>query len=159
MLSIENCTEAAEVIPFLVADIFHLAGEFRRLGDRIASRVGQTQARWQVLSVVSDGNWTVAQIARRLGYARQSVQRTADHLVGAGLTKYKPNPKHAKAPLLEISGQGKTALARITREAGKWHQKLGAEVELSEISTALRVVRRLCSVLDGKSARTSPDIS
>lgn len=134
-------------MPLFVADVFHLAGEFRQLGNRIASRVGQTQARWQVLSVVSEGTWTVAQIARRLGYARQSVQRTADQLVQEKLAEYRPNPDHAKSPIIKMTSQGNLALARITREADKWHLKLSAGLEGSDLTTAARVVRQLCATL------------
>lgn len=148
VLSNDKNSKVAELIPLFVADVFQLAGDFRQLGNRIASRVGQTQARWQVLSVVSDGTWTVAQIARRLGYARQSVQRTADQLIRERLAEYKPNPDHVKSPLVEITSQGVIALARITREADKWHLKLSTAIEGSDLATAARVVRQLCSALE-----------
>lgn len=131
-----------------MADVFNLAGEFRRLGNLITSRVGQTQARWQVLSVVSDGAWTVAQIARRLGYATQSVQRTADQLIKKNLAEYRSNPDHAKSQRIEISSRGKRALARITREADKWHLRLSAGLEESDLATAAQVVRHLCAALE-----------
>lgn len=149
MLSPERRAEPADLLPLLVADIYQLAGAFRHLGNRIAGKVGQTQGQWKVLSVISGSPQTVAQIARRLGYARQSVQRTGDHLIRATLAQYKPNPDHAKSPLVEITGRGTNALARITREAEKWHLQLGAELKLSELSTALRVIRHLCSALEG----------
>jgi DNA-binding MarR family transcriptional regulator len=148
MLSIDESSKIAKLMPLFVADVFHLTGQFRQLGNRIASRVGQTQARWQVLSVVSDGTWTVAQAARRLGYARQSVQRTADQLIREKLAKYRPNPDHAKSPIIEITSKGKLALARITREADNWHLKVSAGLEGSDLATAVRVVRRLCATLE-----------
>lgn len=55
----------------LVADVFEAAGLLRRSGEAIAATEGQTQARWQLLSVVSEEPLTVAQAARRLGIARQ----------------------------------------------------------------------------------------
>lgn len=147
MLSNKNESPAA-LIPLLVADVFHLAGAFRKLGSHIASRVGQTQARWQVLSVLSGGPHTVAQIARRLGYARQSVQRTADQLVKARLARYEANPDHKTSPLVEITEQGASTLARITREAEKWHVQLASELKPSEVAGALRTVRQLCSAVE-----------
>jgi DNA-binding MarR family transcriptional regulator len=110
VLSINESSKIAKLMPLFVADVFHLAGEFRQLGNRIASRVGQTQARWQVLSVFSDGTWTVAQVARRLGYARQSVQRTADQLIQEKLAEYRPNPDHAKSPVLKSLARGNLLL-------------------------------------------------
>jgi len=150
MLSSEKDEKAAQLIPLIVADVFHLAGEFRQLGNEIAGRVGQTQARWQALSVVSDGPRTVAQMARRLGYVRQSVQRTADQLADEALTRYIHNPDHAKSPLVEITAEGRIALAQITRRAEKWHQKLSAELNVDEVSTTLRVLRQLRSAIQSR---------
>jgi DNA-binding MarR family transcriptional regulator len=149
--------DAAELIPLLVADVYHLAGAFRRLGSGIARRVGQTQAQWQVLSVISGGPRTVAQIARRLGYARQSVQRTADQLIRGRLARYMPNPDHKKSPLVEITDQGTNTLARITREAEKWHCELALDLKPGELATALRVVRHLCSAVESGSRKQVSD--
>lgn len=148
MLSRLKSRKGAELAALLVADVFQLAGAFRRLGDGIAAKVGQTQARWQVLSVASGGPQTVAQMARRLGYARQSVQRTTDQLINDGLARYVKNPKHEKSALVEISGQGRRILVQITREAQEWHAELTAGIEPAELATALRVIRQLGSALE-----------
>src|SRR5438309_10079220 len=94
----------AEAYRLLVADVYELAGESRRSSDALAGRVGQTTARWHVLSVVSDGPRTVASAARRLGLARQSVQRVVDDLVAAGQLALRDNPDHARAPLVAPTG-------------------------------------------------------
>jgi DNA-binding IclR family transcriptional regulator len=47
-------------------------------------RSGRTLARWLVLDVVKEDPATVAQIARTLRLARQSVQRLADLLERTG---------------------------------------------------------------------------
>jgi DNA-binding MarR family transcriptional regulator len=141
---------SADTIPLLVADIFHLAGVFRRLGDRIAGSVGQTQAQWQVLSVASGGPHTVAQMARRLGYARQSVQRTADQLVTAGLARYRENPDHKASPLFELTPSGAATLERITKAAKKWHAALASAIEPRELATTLRVIRDLHTAAESK---------
>lgn len=44
----------SDEIARLVADVFELAGLLRRSGEVVAAREGHTQARWQLLSVVSD---------------------------------------------------------------------------------------------------------
>lgn len=63
----------ADEMALLVADVFELAGLLRRSGKAVAAKEGQTQARWQLLSVVSDQALTVPQAARRLGVTRQGV--------------------------------------------------------------------------------------
>ncbi len=134
----------ADTIPLLVAEVFELAGTFRQTGERIASEAGQTQARWQVLSAASAGPRTVAQIARRLGYARQSVQRTADQLSSDGLLRYRANPDHKKSALVELTADGATALSQITKAARKWHKALARHLEKQQLATTLEVLRRLC---------------
>jgi DNA-binding MarR family transcriptional regulator len=101
----------------LVADVFETAGRLRRRGERIARTAGQTQSRWQVLSVCSDGDWTVPRIADRLGIARQSVQRTADELTTAGLACWQENARHRRSALLAPTPRGRRALAALTRAA------------------------------------------
>ena len=76
------------------------------------------------------------------------MQRTADQLVREALVTYVRNPDHAKSPLVEITSAGKSALARITREAEQWHQKLSADLNADEVSTTLRVLRQLRSTME-----------
>lgn len=141
---------SAGTIPLLVADVFHLAGAFRRLGERIAGTAGQTQARWQALSVASGGPRTVAQMARRLGYARQSVQRTVDQLARDGLVHYIPNPDHKASPLVELTAAGTDTLARLTKAAAKWHNKIAAGVDPEGLAVALQTIRNLRDAVEDR---------
>ncbi|HWF67111.1 MAG TPA: MarR family winged helix-turn-helix transcriptional regulator [Acidobacteriaceae bacterium] len=113
-------------VPQIVADVFHLAGAFRNWGETIAGKVGQTQARWQVLSAASVDDATVPQIARRLGIARQAVQRVADLLVQDGLAKFAKNRAHARSPYLRLTQKGKDLLRWLTKTAETYHRELGA---------------------------------
>jgi DNA-binding MarR family transcriptional regulator len=139
---------AAEVVPLLVADVFHLAGVFRKQGDAIAGLVGRTQAEWQFLSAISDGPRTVPQVARRLGYARQSVQRTADHLESKSLVRFAPNPDHKKSALVELTAEGLGALDKINMRARTFHAELAARVDARALVETERFLRVLCDTLD-----------
>ena len=97
----------------LVADVFELTAVLRRDGEQIAKLAGQTQARWQVMSVATAGRLSVAMIARRLGLTRQSVQRVADEIVAEELASYEPNPDHQRSPLLILTDDGQDALNTI----------------------------------------------
>jgi DNA-binding MarR family transcriptional regulator len=131
-----------------VADVFHLAGAFRRRGESIAARAGRTQAEWQVLSAASDGGRSVPRIARRLGFARQSVQRTADDLVRQELARYVPNPDHKRSPLLELTDRGGRVLEQISKEARSFHAHLGRHFDPVELDRVRLLLRRMCEVLD-----------
>ncbi|MGC1781627.1 MAG: MarR family transcriptional regulator [Acidobacteriaceae bacterium] len=132
-----------DTIPLLVADVFQLAGAFRRWGDSIAAEVGQTQARWQVLSAASVGDRTVAQLARRLGLSRQGVQRAADLLVADGLAQYAENPHNERSPHLRLTKTGTQSLATLTAAASAYHQQLAEGLSMKELETALVVLRKL----------------
>jgi DNA-binding MarR family transcriptional regulator len=91
--------------------------------------------------MVEDAPATVAKIARTLGLARQSVQRVADVLEEAGLTRYEDNPKHRRARLVVLTGKGRAALATIQAAQQPWADAIGAAV-------GERDLRRVSSLLD-----------
>src|ERR1700729_919423 len=97
----------------LVAEVFELAGALRRDGEAIAKLAGQTQARWQVMWIAATGRVSVAMIARRLGLARQSVQRVADEIVAEQLASFEPNPAPQRSPLLILTPAGQQTLDTI----------------------------------------------
>jgi DNA-binding MarR family transcriptional regulator len=140
---------AQDVYPLLVADVFELAGALRRRGDEVAGRLGQTQARWQVMSVVSEGDWTVPDAARRLGVSRQAVQRIADLLVEDGLASFEDNPAHRRSPHLRLSEPGRRTLDRIVETNLDESAELLADVSAQDLSATRDVLRRLLDRLDG----------
>jgi DNA-binding MarR family transcriptional regulator len=127
----------------MVADIFELAGRFRHDGEAIARTVGQTQARWQVMSAASADPRTVPQIARRLGVSRQNVQRIADLLVADGAATFEPNPDHKGSPFLVLTRRGQSALADITRAAAASHARIARRLGDADLAPLHKTLRRL----------------
>jgi len=143
-------TPAAKVrtqVPLIVADIYELAGRLREQGETIAATVGQTQARWQVLSAASGRPQTVPQIARVLGVTRQNVQRIADLLVAEGAAEYRDNPDHRASPHVILTRSGRTALERITQAAAGYHAALTQKLSPSDMASLQRGLRRLLEAL------------
>ena len=132
-------------LPLLVAELFEAAGAVRRHGERLAREIGQTQARWQLLSVISDGEWTVPHAARRLGVTRQAVQRVADTLAADGLLIAELNPNHRRSPVLRPTTDGRRVLAAITADATRWHELVAPELNPDELAATRRVLRTLIS--------------
>jgi DNA-binding MarR family transcriptional regulator len=130
-------------LPLLIADLYEAAGALRHRGDRIASVAGQTQSRWQVLSVLDGGDWTVPKIGRRLGVTRQAVQRTADQLRDDGLVEFESNPDHERSPLLRLTRAGCEALTAITAAADDWHDLAAGGLSSDELEVTRRVLRAL----------------
>jgi DNA-binding MarR family transcriptional regulator len=139
--------KARAQVRLIVADIYELAGRLREQGEAIAATVGQTQARWQVLSAASGRPQTVPQIARVLGVTRQNVQRIADLLVAEGAAEYRDNPDHRASPHVILTRSGRTALERITQAATGYHAALTQKLSPSDVASLQRGLRRLLEAL------------
>src|ERR1700709_1772992 len=127
-------------MPLLVADVYELAGALRSAGERIAATQGQTQARWQVMSVITDDELSVPRIARRLGVSRQNVQRIANELDQAGLTRWQDNPDHRSSPLLILTAQGRHALDAITTQARTFNAAIARGITEAQINNVREVL-------------------
>jgi DNA-binding MarR family transcriptional regulator len=141
-------TSRPNLVPLIIADIYELAGAFRRSGEAIARGAGQTQARWQVLSAASDAEKTVPQIARRLGVSRQNVQRIADVLVSEALARFIENPDHRTSPHLVLTDAGRAMLARLTRAAASRHAALAVKLKVLDLAALRGDLRLLQSAVD-----------
>lgn len=138
-----SATDAAALVPLIVADIYELAGRFRDEGKSIAETVGQTQARWQVMSAASAGPKTVPQIARRLGVSRQNVQRIADRLVAESWATFEANPDHRGSPHLILNKRGRGALDSLTSAGRNSHARLARQLTGMDVAALHRGLRKL----------------
>jgi DNA-binding MarR family transcriptional regulator len=134
--------------------VFQLDGLFSAAGDALARPAGQTSARWQVMAAIEDSPATVAQIARRLRLARQSVQRVADLLEADGIAAYEDNPGHRRAKLLRLTGNGRAALDTIQAAQRSWANALGAEIGERDLRQASKVLGRVLDTLAGQPPRS-----
>ncbi len=141
----EERTPAAEVLTQLILEVFRVNGELLAAGNRITKPFGQTSARWQVLGALRNGPLTVAAIARDMGLARQSVQRTADLLADQALVEFLDNPAHRRAKLVQLSSQGQEVLGQISERQVSWTNGLANALPVGEkrVREALEVLRHL----------------
>lgn len=141
--------QGVEAYRLLIADVYELAGASRRTSEELARSVGQTAARWHVLSVVSDGPRTVPSAARRLGLAPQSVQRVVADLVTSGHLEAVDNPDHARSPLMRLTELGRSAVDELyARSADNRADVLvRAGVTADELAVARGVLRKLVGAL------------
>ena len=109
---------------------------------------GQTSARWWVLAAIEERPATVAQIARTLHQARQSVQRIADLLEREGSACYQENPHNRRAQLLALTARGRSAFVKIQALQREWANMLGAEIGESELREAGRILNQVLLALE-----------
>ncbi|WP_272800265.1 MarR family winged helix-turn-helix transcriptional regulator [Sphingobium sp. AntQ-1] len=109
-----------------------------------------TSARWQVLGALAEHGAprTVSQIARAMGLTRQSVQRVADDLRGAGLIVLLTNPDHARSKLMSMTPAGQDAYAEALRRQAPWVAGLAAGLSAQDVAAAIRVLSTVAGRLD-----------
>ena len=139
-------TPAGDALGAVAIRVLRLAGPLTAR-DALARPAGQTSARWQVLAALENAPATVADVARMLGLARQSVQRVADVLASEGLISYDDNPDHARAKLARLAPRGRAALAAIQSAQRAWANRLGAEIGEGDLRRALPALDRLLAAL------------
>jgi DNA-binding MarR family transcriptional regulator len=143
-----STADSQALVPIVIADVYELAGRFREYGEAIAQTVGQTQARWQVMSAASAEPHTVPQIARVLGVTRQNVQRIADLLVAEGSAEYRDNPDHRASPHLILTKRGRAAFEQLMKAASGYHARLARKLSSSDVVSLQRGLRRLLEALE-----------
>jgi DNA-binding MarR family transcriptional regulator len=132
---------------WLVAEVFEAAGVMRRYRERIAGTADQTQARWQLLSVLSAGDWTVPMAADRLRVSRQAVQRIANDLVAEELAVFEDNPRHRRSPFVRLTTKGKRTLSSITGQAQRAHRALAPKLEALDVVKLLSAIRTVTTAV------------
>lgn len=102
------------------------------------------------MSVVSEDGLTVPTIARRLGLARQSVQRVVNDLAEAGLVTLEDNPDHRRSPLVSLTDAGRAVLEELFRRSDATRAALidRAGVSATDLEEARRVIRSLLGAFD-----------
>jgi DNA-binding MarR family transcriptional regulator len=141
-------TEAQEFLAFMQA-VGTLHRSLLAVGDAVAATAGQSRARSACLQQLAGGPLTVADIAERLGLARQGVQRVADLLASDGLASYTDNPRHRRAKLLTLTDAGGRALDAMDATHRRWVAATApdlAPLHLPELTEHICAVRR---VVDG----------
>ncbi len=136
-------TPAGDAFSELVVLVLRLHGLLTAAGDDLARPAGQTSARWQVLAGAEDGTRTVADVARLLGLARQSVQRVADLLEAEGLIAYADNPRHRRARLLSLTAAGRQVLEVIQAAQRGWADRHGARAGEADLRRASEILGRV----------------
>ena len=133
---------------FLVS--FPYYGALMAAGERLTVDVGLTAARWQVLSTIarSDRPEPVANVARIMGLARQSVQRSADELERAGLITFESNPHHKRAPLMLLTQKGRMAFDEITKKQVPWVNALAKDLDVGALLAAVGLLKALREKLE-----------
>jgi DNA-binding MarR family transcriptional regulator len=133
---------AGDAFAAFAITVLQLAGHLNAAGDALARPAGQSAARWQVLAAAEHGSFSVAQIAKTLGLARQGIQRIADVLAKEGLVRYADNPAHRRAKLVLLTLNGRAVLDEIQARQTVWANALGRTLGEDDLRAACQVLER-----------------
>jgi DNA-binding MarR family transcriptional regulator len=150
LLSMQR-TGRGDVFTALVLEVFRLNGRLLSAGDALTRPAGQTSARWQVLGALDDGPLTVADVGRRMGLTRQSVQRTADLLEAEGLVSYALNPAHQRAKLTTLTARGRATLDAITTRQIEWANRIASRLVAEDLHHTIRTLQQVRAGIDAGS--------
>jgi DNA-binding MarR family transcriptional regulator len=136
-------TPRAERLTHLVNEVFVANGALLAAGDALAGEVRLTAAQWQVVGFLEDNPATAAELARRRGLRRQSVQETVNRLLRDGMLIRVENTTDARAPLLELTAKAWEALRVLRASQADWADAVAAGLPEEDVETTLRTLRTL----------------
>ena len=106
----------------------------------------QTSARWRVLDNIERCPLTVSEIARLIGYTRQSIQRLADALVEEGLVTYEPATDQRTKNVC-ITEQGRNLLERLAEYENEWVARIMKTLSVQELTDLTQALEKVKAVL------------
>jgi DNA-binding MarR family transcriptional regulator len=136
-------TASADAMVELIGQSFRLNSRLQLTADRMSRDVGLSAARWQLLSAVTQATdpVTISDLARRLGLARQSVQKVADARSNDGRIAYPPNPQHQRASLVVVTNKAAQLLEQLDERRYAWAREVAATLPVADIKVANEVLR------------------
>jgi DNA-binding MarR family transcriptional regulator len=136
-------TKTGKAFTALILEIFRFNGRLLTAGDRLTKPLHLSSTRWQVLGAVEQRPLSVAQIARNMGLARQSVQTLADRLNADRIIEYAPNPDHQRAKLVCLTEAGRHLMKDLAKRQIHWANRVAAGTNAKEIEVALDLIKKL----------------
>ena len=134
--------------------VFALNALLVEAGETIVAPLGQSSARWQVLGRAHHPT-TVADMARDIGHARQSVQRIADVLVREGLLEFHPHDRDRRTQLVGLTPAGEQTLEAIYSRQLAWSDGVIAAIGPFQLAAATESLTSITAAL-GTAISTAP---
>ena len=138
-------TQEGELVTSLILGTFRLNGELLAAGNSLTKPFGLTSARWQVMGAIDLAKHplTVAQIARRMGLARQGVQRIVNDLEGLEMVCFEANPEDRRAQLVAMTEKGAMVMNEVNTAQAAWVNQLSDGLNLRHLKQAVAVLENI----------------
>ncbi len=148
----------------LMRECFRLNRSLLGVSQQLTDGTSVTGAQWGVLTALAQRDpqedpLTVAETARRMGLARQSVQRVTDVLEENGLVEYLPNPADKRAKYAVVTRVGNRLLTTLEDRQLRWVADIVSGHSSEDIRTAMLLIRdirdKITSQLDAEDLRAA----
>jgi DNA-binding MarR family transcriptional regulator len=129
----------------LMRESFLLNRSLLEAARQLTESTGVSGAQWGVLAALDFGGEprTVAETARRMALARQSVQRVSDVLADNNLVKYLPNLADKRAKLVEVTPAGRALLQQLEERQHAWVAGVASNHSDLDINAAAELVKNI----------------
>ncbi len=138
----------AAIFRELARAVFATQNALLRHGDMVNSPFGQTSARWRVMLHISQGNGSVAGIARATGYSRQAVQRLADALVADDLAAYAPDQADRRKQVVSLNDTGQATFAAMEGSFDSWSKRLVGALSIETLTDTIALLDAIKQVVE-----------
>lgn len=136
-------TPGAESFTRLILETFRFNGRLLAAGDRLVKDLGLTSALWQVLGAIDDAPLPMAQIARNMGLARQSVRRSVHLLQERGFICFQDNPNHQRAKLVMLTPKGRDVLDQVTMRQIEWANTVSGGLNEETLERGVQLMKTI----------------
>lgn len=142
-------TQTGTALTGMILEVFRLNGALLSAGDVLTKPHGLTSARWQVMGAIheDDRPLTVAQIARRMGLARQGVQRIVNDLQALNMVIFEENIDHQRAKLVRLTAKGRKSMDLVGQAQATWVNQLSTELTERQVNQAVKTMRSISDQL------------
>lgn len=116
--------------------------------ERGLDGTGLTVRMRAVLEILhAHGSASVPEIAMKLEIKRQYVQLMVNETLAEGLTVGRTNPRHKRSTMIALTAKGQSVIEGVVMREKRLVEQLGADIDPSDIATALQVVVMLLEKL------------
>lgn len=144
--TVEGRTVEGGALTKLILRVFSLNGGLEEAGNSLSRPHGLTSAQWKVLGAIAGadaGALTVAQIARKMGLARQGLRGTVGRLEKADMVVLRANPDHQRAKLVALTPGGEKALRSVGQAQVAWVNELAKGLDTTRLAEAIKLLETI----------------
>jgi DNA-binding MarR family transcriptional regulator len=135
---------SSDLLQTLLNEVVGLANQLRRMAAAVPDPPCSQVGGWGVLQLLErQGPLTVPSIARYRTVSRQSTQTLVNRLASQGWVASAPNPAHKRSGLVQLTDDGRRALAAATTRESPSSATLLPHVPESRLISATRLLRKV----------------